>query len=87
MVGDVDRGQHALVPPRGKPHQALVKLGARIRQLRLAKGWSQEDLAGEAVLDRSYISGLESGMRNPTYLNLLKIAGALDLSVQRLLDV
>jgi hypothetical protein len=36
-----------------------------------AKNWTQEDLAGECGLDRSYVSGLEVGRRNPTYLNLL----------------
>jgi transcriptional regulator with XRE-family HTH domain len=61
-------------------------LGAHIRNLRLKKGWTQEDLAGEAQLDRSYVSGLEVGRRNPTYLNLLRLAKALDTSILALLD-
>jgi transcriptional regulator with XRE-family HTH domain len=75
------------VPPRARPHPALRKLGHRIRTLRTAKGWTQEDFAGEAGLDRSYASGLESGRRNPTYLRLLAVAKALNVSVQSLLDV
>jgi transcriptional regulator with XRE-family HTH domain len=74
------------VPPRSTPHPALRRLGERIRQLRASKQWTQEDLAGECGLDRSYISGLEVGRRNPTYLNLLRIAKTLGLSLVTLLD-
>jgi transcriptional regulator with XRE-family HTH domain len=82
----VDHGQHRRVPPRSATHPALRRLGERIRELRSAKGWTQEDLAGECGLDRSYISGLEVGRRNPTYLNLLKIAKTLDTPLVTLLD-
>ena len=82
----MDRGQHRGVPPRSVPHPALQRLGERIRQLRTAKHWTQEDLAGECGLDRSYVSGLEVGRRNPTYLNLLKIAKTLGIPLVTLLD-
>lgn len=59
-------------------------LGARIRSARLAKGWSQEDLAGVANLDRSYVGSLERGERNPSLATLLRIARALDVSVASL---
>jgi DNA-binding XRE family transcriptional regulator len=49
------------------------------RQLRTAHNWTQEDFGGECGLDRSYVSGLEVGRRNPTYLNLLKITTRLDV--------
>ena len=75
------------MPPRSHPHPALRKFGERIRQLRTARGWTQEDLAGECGLDRSYLSGLELGRRNPTYLNLLKLAKAFGLAVVDLLDL
>ena len=75
------------VPPRSVPHPALQLLGGRIRQLRTAKNWTQEDLAGECGLDRSYVSGLEVGRRNPTYLNLLKIAKTLGMPLVTLLDL
>jgi transcriptional regulator with XRE-family HTH domain len=82
----VDHGQHRRVPPRSALHPALKRLGARIRELRSAKSWTQEDLAGECGLDRSYISGLEVGRRNPTYLNLLKIAKTFGTPLVSLLD-
>jgi transcriptional regulator with XRE-family HTH domain len=53
----------------------------------VAKDWTQEELAAECQLDRSYVSGLETGRRNPTYLNLLKIAKTLDMTLLRLLDL
>lgn len=83
----MDRGQHRQVPPRAAPHPALRRLGEHIRQLRTAKDWTQEDLAGECGLDRSYISGLEVGRRNPTYLNLLRIAKTFGISLAALLDL
>ena len=75
------------VPPRATPHPALRKLGARIRELRAAKHWTQEDLAGECGLDRSYVSGLEVGRRNPTYLSLVRLAKTLRIPLVRLLDL
>lgn len=83
----MDRGQHQGVPPRARPHPALRRLGERIRQLRTARNWTQEDLAGECELDRSYVSGLEVGRRNPTYLNLLKIAKTFGMPLVTLLDL
>lgn len=82
----MDRGQHRHVPPRSSPHPALKRLGARIRQLRVGRNWTQEDLAGECGLDRSYVSGLEVGRRNPTYLNLLRIGKTLGTPLVTLLD-
>lgn len=74
------------MPPRSTPHPALKRLGERIRQLRQGKHWTQEDLAGECGFDRSYVSGLEFGRRNPTYLKLLKLAKTLDVPLLKLLD-
>jgi len=41
-----------------------VRFGKRIRELRQARGWSQETLGFESDLDRTYISGIERGLRN-----------------------
>ena len=82
----MDHGQHRRVPPRATPHPALKRLGDRIRELRTAKTWTQEDLAGETGLDRSYISGLEVGRRNPTYLNLVKLADTFGVPLTTLLE-
>lgn len=42
---------------------------------------SQEDLAGKAEMDRSYLSELENGHKNPTYLMLERIADALEVDI------
>ena len=52
-------------------------LGERIRDARKEKGWTQEDLAYEAEIDRSYIGGVERGERNVTFSMLCRIARAL----------
>jgi transcriptional regulator with XRE-family HTH domain len=64
----------------------LVALGAAIRRERSERGLSQEALAVDADLDRSYMGGIERGEHNLTVMNLVKIAGALKLSPSKLLD-
>ncbi|MGU3543362.1 helix-turn-helix domain-containing protein [Methylobacterium sp. A52T] len=54
------------------------RFGERIRQLRLAKNWSQEDLAVRSGLHPTYIGGIERGERNLGLDNILKLARALD---------
>ena len=67
-----------------KKHPALVKLGARIRELREAKGFSQESFAAEVELDRTYVGGIERGERNIAALNLIRIAKTLKVEVGEL---
>jgi transcriptional regulator with XRE-family HTH domain len=62
-------------------HDDLVALGARIRELRTKRGWSQEGFADRCGLDRTYIGGIERGERNVAVLNLLRIARTLDVGV------
>ena len=64
----------------------LKKLGARIRDLRIEKGLSQEALALAAGLDRSYVGGVKRGERNIAVLNLSRIAKALDVSLPTLMQ-
>lgn len=54
-----------------------VVVGQNLRRLRLLKGLSQEGLAFEAEIDRTYVSGLERGLENPTVLVLARLAGVL----------
>ena len=62
--------------------EAVAKsLGRRIRQLRRDKGWSQEYLADEAGMHRTYLWGIEPGVRNPSIRHLSQIADALGVSV------
>lgn len=56
---------------------ALRAFGHSVRKTRESLHFSQEDLAEKADLDRTYISGIERGRRNPSLLSILRIAGAL----------
>lgn len=51
--------------------------GARVRELRTERNWSQEDFAHRANLDRTYVSGIERGQRNPTLDIIHRLAQAL----------
>lgn len=64
----------------------LKKFGERVRQLRKAKGLSQEKLAELADLHRNYIGGIERGERNLALLNILRLARALGVSPSQLLE-
>ena len=56
-----------------------------VRQTRRDRGWSQEELSFRADLHRTYISGVERGIRNPTVTVLAKIANALEVTPDKLL--
>ena len=71
--------------PAGAKDPRIV-LGERVNALRVALGLSQEDFAGRVGLDRTYVSGIERGLRNPTLLVLLRLAQALEVSVTGLLE-
>ena len=62
----------------------LIKLGSQIKNLRKASGISQERLALEAGIDRSYMGSIERGVRNVTFLTLVKIAEHLKCPVSEL---
>jgi transcriptional regulator with XRE-family HTH domain len=63
------------MPIRSPTHAAF---GDAIRQIRGEQDLSQEALADTCELDRTYISGIERGTRNPSLTNILKIAAALN---------
>jgi transcriptional regulator with XRE-family HTH domain len=62
------------------------QLGLNMQRLRREKEWSQEDLAFESGIHRTYISGLERGIRNPTITVVAKLADALKVPFGALLD-
>ena len=64
--------------------KALIAFGSKVREKREAKNLSQEALADLADLDRTYISGIERGVRNPTFLSSLRIAKALGTTIEEL---
>ncbi|WP_395007663.1 helix-turn-helix domain-containing protein [Undibacterium sp.] len=62
----------------------LLAFGQHLKQLRVAQGLSQEQLGLIAELDRTYISGIERGVRNVSLANIFRIAKALDVPVAAL---
>ena len=63
----------------------LVLFGRRLVELRQANGWSQERLAHESGLARSYLGGVERGRRNLALLNIYKLAHTLGVEPFELL--
>ena len=61
------------------------RVGINLRKFRRERGFSQEKLAFECGLHRTYISGVERGVRNPTVLVLEAIAEALEIPSSLLL--
>ncbi|WP_210358326.1 helix-turn-helix domain-containing protein [Sphingomonas beigongshangi] len=62
----------------------LRELGRRVRSRRKALGWSQEQFALEAEIDRSYVGGVERGQRNVTFTVLCRLCAALRCDVATL---
>jgi transcriptional regulator with XRE-family HTH domain len=58
----------------------LRTFGAAVRAVREERGLSQEKLAAAAGLDRTYVGGIERGERNPSTVNIVRIADALGVS-------
>lgn len=58
--------------------------GLRVRELRMERGWSQEELGARSGIDRTYVSGVERGVRNPTLVVIAAIASGLEVSIEAL---
>ena len=69
-----------------KDKLCLVKLGENIRKIRNQRGYSQEEFAEIAGFSRSYYTEIETGKRNISILNLIKIAQALKADWNEILD-
>ncbi len=63
-----------------------TKFGLRIKELRKKKSLTQENLAFDIGVDRSYMGFIERGERNPTLAKIGKIAAALKVSLKELFD-
>jgi transcriptional regulator with XRE-family HTH domain len=61
------------------------RFGNRVRELRLRAKLSQEEFAGQCDLDRTYISGIERGVRNVALRNIERIAMTLRISLAELM--
>ena len=64
----------------------VALFGRNVRRWRKKRGMSQEDLALEAGMKRSYLSDLERGTRNPTVRALGRLAAALSVEPWQLLQ-
>jgi len=62
-------------------------VATKLRAARIKAGLSQEALADLAEVDRTYVSGIERGVRNPTIIVLAKFAEALGTTAAALLSV
>jgi len=65
---------------------ALEQFGANVRAARLARGWTQEDLAHETGLASVQVSRIERGKREIRLTTLLRLLRALDVPPEKLLD-
>lgn len=64
----------------------LKAIGQLVKQRRQTLMLSQEDLGGLAGLDRTYISGIERGVRNPSLTALVSLSTALQITTSELLQ-
>jgi transcriptional regulator with XRE-family HTH domain len=66
--------------------RTLTSFGRNVARIRNNCGLSQDKLAEKAELDRTYVSGIERGVRNPGIKTVLRIANALSVSIADLCD-
>lgn len=70
---------------RKRQDDPRLAFGAAVRELRIAKGLSQEKLAELAEIHRTYIGDVERGTRNIALVNMTRIANALDIPLSKLI--
>lgn len=66
--------------------RTLRRFGLNVARIREARGLSQDQVAEKADLDRTYISGIERGVRNPGVKTVVKLARALGVGVEMLCE-
>jgi putative transcriptional regulator len=67
-------------------HQKLIKLGEKVREIRLSKGLTQMELANKIGKDHPSINKLENGKVNPSYIFLLEVAEGLEINLTDFFD-
>lgn len=69
-----------------KRDEALAAFGRNVAQFRTERGFSQDKLADVATLDRTYLSGIERGVRNPGIKVVIRLAQGLGVSIDQLCE-
>jgi transcriptional regulator with XRE-family HTH domain len=64
--------------------RTLINFGRNVARIRDQRSLSQDALAEKADLDRTYVSGIERGVRNPGIKTVLRLAKALNATVAEL---
>ncbi len=64
--------------------RSIRDFAIRVRELRNERGVSQEKLAEQAGIHRTYLGGIELGLRNPSLRNIARIARALEVPIREL---
>lgn len=67
--------------------RAVKRFGKQVKMFRQGKGWTQEMLADELEVDRSYVSSLERGVRNPTLKTIARIAYIFKITISQLCEM
>ena len=67
-------------------NNVLIKFGKSVRKVREEKSWTQEELADNANLHRTYIGMIERAEKNITLINIKKIADALNVPINKLVE-
>lgn len=66
--------------------EILIKFGNRIRELRIERQWSQEELADKTGFHRTYIGMIERAERNPSLINIEIFSNSFELTISQLLN-
>lgn len=75
------------MPRESSDVEFLRRFGEHLRRCRVARNLTQEEIAAKAGFSRSYYTEIETGRRNPSLLNLKKLADCLEISLSELLDI
>jgi len=67
-----------------KRDSTLTAFGRNVARIRAERGFSQDKLAEKSDLDRTYLSGIERGVRNPGIKAVLKLAHGLRVRLDEL---